>query len=91
MAIKAKEISRRYAGFDGENFMTPTIIRYYSCKMRGRTVHVELSQGYGIDDVPLYGVTFRYPDGEELWRTGADPSRCFRSLADAEAWIDEAD
>jgi hypothetical protein len=91
MAIKAKKISRRYARFNGKNFMTPTIIGYYSRKMGSRVVHVELSKGYGIDDEPFYGVTFRRPDGKELWRTGADPSRCFRLRADAEAWIDEAD
>jgi len=72
--------------FGGCNFMTPTPIGYFSRALRGRTAHVEISCGSGFaTDSMLYGVTFRWANGRELWRDiGAkDPSTCFHSLAQA--------
>ena len=78
--------------FRGANFMTPRPLEYYRRTLRGRSVYVELSEGEGFDHSPLYGVTFRFADGGELWRDGgSDPSRCFHSRSAALEWAREAE
>ena len=70
--------------FRGVNMLTPTPTRYFRRQLRGRTAYVELSTGTAlIGEGDLYGVTFRWVDGGELWRTGKDPSTCFHSEAEA--------
>lgn len=67
--------------FRGANFMTPNVIEHYRRTMRGRVAYVEISEGTGMSREPIYGVTFRYADGSELWRNGEkDPSACVYSL-----------
>ena len=71
-------------GFNGSNFMTPEIIGYYKRQLRGRVAYVEISHGRGIFSDDIYGVTFRWADGTELWRdNGDDPSQCFQSHTEA--------
>jgi hypothetical protein len=66
----------------GQNFMTPTVIRYYD--LPDGTM-VELSSGTGFDNDPIYGVTVLNPDGTQ----NHDQSRMFHSLGQATTYIAE--
>lgn len=72
--------------FRGNNFVTPRILGYVRCRVHEKRAWAELSSGSGIFDPKstLYGVTFRRPDGSELWcEEDGDPSGCFASRREA--------
>lgn len=64
----------------GKNFMTPTIINYYT----SGNYDCELSKGTGIPSGTIYGVTV--VDTENKIHSH-DLSKMFKSLAEAKAYI----
>lgn len=48
--------------FKNANFMTPHMLGYFDV---GGETFAELSQGIGIDNEPIFGVTFRNTDGSQ--------------------------
>lgn len=67
--------------FKGTNMMTPTVIGYVKVA-RG---WVEFSKGRGIEDEPIFGVTVRDSNGEQL---SPDPSKLLHSYTDAINYIE---
>lgn len=68
------------------NMMTPLLIEYRKGNLNGETVHIELSEGYSnISKRDLIGVTFRNYKGERL---NPDPSKCFYSMEEVEAYLE---
>jgi hypothetical protein len=65
--------------FKNRNIMTPNILGYY--KLRGKDVYVELSEGRGIQDQPIWGVTVRPDEAHKL-------SKLCYSRREAEAYIE---
>lgn len=72
----------------GRNFMTPDWIAYRDVppgdspwtKPIGKVV--ELTRGFGMDNLPIYGVTVRMWDGENTEET-RDESQMFHSQKEA--------
>ena len=64
----------------GKNFMTPNIIEYRDTSR----FLVELSQGRGFDQEPIFGVTIATLGGERDY----DRSKMFYDLDKAKAYID---
>lgn len=62
--------------FRGTNFMTPNISMYY----RLREGYAELSEGRGMSNQPIFGVTVRPEDGR---------SKLFQSKSAALDYIEE--
>jgi hypothetical protein len=77
-----KLLSKRPPGFDGQNFMTRDVLGYYKL----RVGYAELSEGRGMSNQPIFGVTVR-PD---QWEEGKQArSRLFQSRSAALNYIDE--
>ena len=54
--MKAREAFKRF--FKGnKNFMTPYIKGYYQKKLKDKIMYFELSEGTGINNEPIFGVT----------------------------------
>lgn len=68
--------------FKGQNFMTPNIRAYY--KLRMGEGWAELSDGTGIRQEPIFGVTVRQIDGED----GNKRSQLFHSKSAAIEYIE---
>jgi hypothetical protein len=67
--------------FRGTNFMTPTVLAYF--KLRHGSGWAELSEGRGMSNQLIYGVTVR-PDTTEPRR-----SKLFQSRSAAMDYIEE--
>jgi hypothetical protein len=65
--------------FRGQNFMTPEILAYYHGTVSGRSVYAEISRGRGIENETIYGLTYRYANGE---RPAEPKCRMSHSLTD---------
>lgn len=65
----------------GKNFMTPDVLAYRWRFQDGRWWAVELSEGRGFDDEPIFGVTFRDPANPD--EADLDHSGMFHSKAAA--------
>lgn len=62
--------------FRGKNFMTPNVLGYYKL----REGYAELSEGRGMSNQPIFGVTVKPDDGRS--------KLCF-SRTEAETYIEE--
>jgi len=71
-AVKARKV------IPGVNVLTPIILGFFQCGQQT----IELSEGRGLDNQPIYGVTVR-PDKSQ--------SKLFTSLVDAYAHIHRID
>jgi hypothetical protein len=67
--------------FQGSNFMTPNWLGYYKLRLG----YAELSEGRGMSNQPIFGVTVRTGDGLDTERR----SKLFQSRSDAEDYIEE--
>lgn len=67
----------------GVNIITPHVIRYQHV---GNAIVVELSEGTGLSDDKLYGVTV-VRKVDNIWKQDHYTSKCFDSLDEANNYI----
>lgn len=67
--------------FEGQNFMTPTILGNFEVAPE---TWAELSEGRGMRGQPIFGVTVRRSGGARL---SPDPSKLCQSKREAEDYI----
>lgn len=76
-----KPLARAPKGlFDGDNFMTPNLLGFYKL----RDGYAELSEGRGMNNQPIFGVTVRPEPAEYEKRR----SRLFQSKSAAMEYIE---
>jgi hypothetical protein len=64
--------------------MTPNVLDYYRLNYAGRTAYVELSEGRGLSNQPIFGVTVRYGNDQ---RFDPDPTDMHESRLIAVRYI----
>ena len=67
----------------GVNIMTPHVMRYQHV---GNKIVVELSEGTGLSDDKLYGVTV-VRKVDNIWKQDHDTSKCFYDYDEANNYI----
>ena len=67
----------------GANIMTPYVMRYQHV---GHKIVVELSEGTGLSDDKLYGVTV-VRKVDNIWKQDHDTSKCFHDYDEAINYI----
>ena len=65
------------------NFITPNFCGYY----KGNGYFIELSEGNGMDNKPLYGVTV-IKEKDNKYNQDYDKCDCFKSVENAQSYID---